>query len=171
MAVFQPGEETAQGRAGNDRDGLAKRFPYPTSCLASMSWSGRRHPCRKRRADHVRGRQPADPPVRAWRAWIDAAGQHRSRRHGRFNVLRLQTIVSREVAAADAAVLTVGVLQAGTKENVIPDDAIIKLNVRTFDAGVRKQVLDAIERIVNAEVRRPRAPLASQRSRRSTAIR
>lgn len=41
-------------------------------------------------------------------------------------VLRLQTIVSREVAAADAAVLTVGVLQAGTKENVIPDDAVIK---------------------------------------------
>ena len=41
-------------------------------------------------------------------------------------VLRLQTIVSREIAAAEAAVLTVGVLQAGTKENVIPDEAIIK---------------------------------------------
>src|SRR3546814_20475850 len=51
-------------------------------------------------------------------------------------VLRLQTIVSREVAATDAAVLTVGVLQAGTKENVIPDEAVIKLNLRTFDAGV-----------------------------------
>jgi metal-dependent amidase/aminoacylase/carboxypeptidase family protein len=50
-------------------------------------------------------------------------------------VMRLQTIVSREVAAAEAAVVTVGVLQAGTKENVIPDEAIIKLNVRTFDAG------------------------------------
>jgi metal-dependent amidase/aminoacylase/carboxypeptidase family protein len=44
-------------------------------------------------------------------------------------VLRLQTIVSREVAATDAAVVTVGVLQAGTKENVIPDEAIIKLNI------------------------------------------
>jgi hippurate hydrolase len=66
-------------------------------------------------------------------------------------VLRLQTIVSREVAANDAAVVTVGVLQAGTKENVIPDEAVIKLNVRTFDAGVRKHVLAAIERIVNAE--------------------
>jgi len=66
-------------------------------------------------------------------------------------VLRLQTIVSREVAATESAVLTVGVLQAGTKENVIPDDAIIKLNVRTFDAGVRTRVLAAIERIVNAE--------------------
>ncbi len=65
-------------------------------------------------------------------------------------VLRLQTIVSREIAATDAAVLTVGALQAGTKENVIPDEATIKLNVRTFDEGVRKSVLDAIERMVNA---------------------
>jgi metal-dependent amidase/aminoacylase/carboxypeptidase family protein len=38
-------------------------------------------------------------------------------------VMRLQTIVSREVAAAEAAVVTVGALQAGTKENVIPDEA------------------------------------------------
>jgi hippurate hydrolase len=73
-------------------------------------------------------------------------------------VLRLQTIVSREVAAAEAAVITVGVLQAGTKENVIPDEAIIKLNVRTFDAGVRKRVLEAIERIVNAEAAASGAP-------------
>src|SRR6476469_2935222 len=66
-------------------------------------------------------------------------------------VLRLQTIVSREVGANEAAVVTIGVLQAGSKENVIPDEAIIKLNVRTFDEGVRKRVLAAIERIVNAE--------------------
>jgi hippurate hydrolase len=72
--------------------------------------------------------------------------------------MRLQTIVSREVAAAEAAVVTIGVLQAGTKENVIPDDAIIKLNVRTFDAAVRKRVLSAIERIVNAEAEASGAP-------------
>jgi twitching motility protein PilT len=46
--------------------------------------------------------------------------------------------------------VTVGALQAGTKENVIPDEALIKLNVRTFDEGVRKRVLASIERIVNA---------------------
>ena len=73
-------------------------------------------------------------------------------------VMRLQTIVSREIAAAEAAVVTVGVLQAGTKENVIPDEAIIKLNVRTFDAGVRTRVLAAIERIVNAEAAASGAP-------------
>ena len=51
-----------------------------------------------------------------------------------------------------------GSLQAGTKENVIPDEAIIKLNVRTFDAAVRKRVLSAIERIVNAEAAASGAP-------------
>ena len=55
-------------------------------------------------------------------------------------------------------VVTVGALQAGTKENVIPDDAVIKLNVRTFDDAVRKRVLDAIERIVNAESQASGAP-------------
>src|SRR4051794_20879612 len=63
-----------------------------------------------------------------------------------------------EVAANEAAVLTIGVLQAGTKANVIPDEAIIKLNVRTFDEGVRKRVLAAIERIVNAEAAASGAP-------------
>ena len=94
-------------------------------------------------------------------------------------VLRLQTIVSREVAPSDAAVVTVGALQAGTKENVIPDEAVIKLNVRTFDEDVRKHVLDAIERIVNAEAAglrrakaagdhraRPLRPRAQRRGRR-----
>jgi len=73
-------------------------------------------------------------------------------------VMRLQGIVSRELAAAEAAVVTVGSMQAGTKENVIPQEAIIKLNVRTFDEGVRRRVLAAIERIVNAEAAASGAP-------------
>lgn len=73
-------------------------------------------------------------------------------------VMRLQTIVSREIAAAESAVVTVGSLQAGAKENVIPDEAVIKVNVRTFDEGVRKRVLAAIERIVNAEATASGAP-------------
>src|SRR6185437_9405414 len=73
-------------------------------------------------------------------------------------VLRLQTIVSREVAPTEAAVVTVGALQAGTKENVIPDEATIKLNVRTFDERVRKRVLAAIKRVVTAEAQASGAP-------------
>lgn len=66
-------------------------------------------------------------------------------------VLRLQTIVSREVAGGDTAVLTVGTLHAGTKVNIIPDSAELQVNVRTFDDKVRTRVLAAIERIVKAE--------------------
>src|SRR5207253_3544800 len=73
-------------------------------------------------------------------------------------VMRLQTIVSREVGAGDSVVVTIGALQAGTKENVIPDEALIKLNVRTFDEGVRKRVLAAIERIAKAEAAASGAP-------------
>jgi hypothetical protein len=75
-------------------------------------------------------------------------------------VMRLQTIVSRELAAAEAAVVTVGSLQAGTKENVIPEEAVIKLNVRSFDEGVRKRVLAAISGSSRPRPR-PRAPPAA----------
>src|SRR5260370_38944949 len=73
-------------------------------------------------------------------------------------VMRLHTIVTREVSPPDCAVVTIGVLQAGTKENVIPDEALIKLNVRTFDEGVRRRVLAAIERIATAEAAASGAP-------------
>jgi hippurate hydrolase len=66
-------------------------------------------------------------------------------------VVRLQSIVSREVAPSETAVLTVGSIQAGTKSNVIPDQAVLQLNVRTYDEGTRSIILKAIERIVRAE--------------------
>jgi len=75
-------------------------------------------------------------------------------------VMRLQTIVSREVAAGDAAVVTVGTVQAGTKENIIPEDAYLGVNVRYFDDAVRSRVLAAIERIVQGEAAAAGAPEA-----------
>jgi hippurate hydrolase len=66
-------------------------------------------------------------------------------------VLRLQTIVSREVAGGDTAVVTVGTLHAGTKVNIIPDTAVLELNIRTYDPEVRERVLAAVERIIKAE--------------------
>ena len=66
-------------------------------------------------------------------------------------VVRLQTVVSREVAPGETAVLTVGSIQAGTKSNVIPDRASLQLNVRTFSDSTRDTILDAIRRIVRAE--------------------
>ena len=66
--------------------------------------------------------------------------------------------MSREIAAFEPAVVTIGSLQAGTKGNVIPDEAVLKINVRSFDDGVRARVLAAIKRIVTAEATASGAP-------------
>lgn len=159
MAVFQPGEETAQGAQAMIDDGLLQRFPVPEIVLGQHVMVGP--------AGVVAGSAgPITSAADSLQIRLFGRGAHGSMPQASIDpvvmaasvVLRLQTIVSREIAATDAAVITVGVLQAGTKENVIPDEAIIKLNVRTFDAGVRKHVLAAIERIVNAEAEASGAP-------------
>lgn len=152
MPVFQPAEETAEGAQAMIDDGLFQRFPKPTFVLGQHVMVG------------PSGVLSLRPGV------VTSAGDSRQIRmfgrgaHGSMpqasidpvvmaaaTVLRLQTIVSREVAPTDAVVVTIGALQTGAKENVIPDQAIIKLNVRTFDEGVRDRVLAAITRIVHAE--------------------
>ncbi|MGB3583847.1 MAG: M20 family metallopeptidase [Roseiarcus sp.] len=159
MAVFQPGEETAQGAQAMINDGLLKRFPIPDVVLGQHVMVG---PA----GTIAGGAGPITSAADSLQIRLFGRGAHGSMPQASIDpvvmaasvVLRLQTIVSREVTANDAAVVTVGVLQAGTKENVIPDEAVIKLNVRTFDAGVRKHVLAAIERIVNAEAEASGAP-------------
>ncbi len=159
MAVFQPAEETGEGARAMIDDGLFNRFPKPDVILGQHVMVGTSGVLSSRsgvvtsagdslqiqlfgRGAHGSMPQASIDPV------VMAAA----------TVLRLQTIVSREIAATDSAVVTVGSLQAGTKENVIPDEAVIKLNVRTFDEGIRKRVLAAIERIVNAEAAASGAP-------------
>jgi hippurate hydrolase len=66
-------------------------------------------------------------------------------------VVRLQTVISRETAPGETAVLTVGSIAAGTKSNVISDHAVLQLNVRTYSDAVRTAILDAIHRIVVGE--------------------
>ena len=73
-------------------------------------------------------------------------------------VMRLQGIVSREIAGNDTAVVTVGALRAGTKENIIPDEAELLISVRSYDDAVRAKTLAAIERIVRAEAAASGAP-------------
>jgi len=62
-------------------------------------------------------------------------------------VIQYQTIISRNIAAQDAAVLTVGAFQAGSVNNVIPPSAILKLNLRWFNERTRNILLDGIKRI------------------------
>ncbi len=152
MAVFQPAEETAAGAQAMIDDGLFRRFPKPDVVLgqhvmtAPAGVLGSRTGVITSAGDSLQIR-------------LFGRGAHGSMPQSSIDpvvmaaatVMRLQTVVSREVAPTDAAVVTIGALQAGTKENVIPDEALLKLNVRTFDEDVRKRVLAAIERIVKAE--------------------
>jgi amidohydrolase len=159
MAVFQPGEETAQGAQAMIDDNLFKRFAKPDVVLGQHVMS--------LPSGHLDWRTGVvTSAADSLQIRLFGRGAHGSMPEASIDpvvmaastVMRLQTIVSREVAPTDAAVVTIGVLQAGTKENVIPDEAVIKLNVRTFDEGVRKHVLAAIERIVNAEAAAAGAP-------------
>src|SRR5262249_8837056 len=73
-------------------------------------------------------------------------------------VLALQTIASREVMPGELAIVTVGYIHAGTKNNIIPDTAELGLTVRTYKTDIRKQVLAAIARITKAEAQAAGAP-------------
>ena len=66
-------------------------------------------------------------------------------------VLRLQTIVSRETKPGEFAFLTVGSSVAGSKSNIIPDRAVLLINLRTYDMAVRQRMIDSIERMTRAE--------------------
>jgi amidohydrolase len=159
MLVFQPAEETGRGAQAMVDAGLITRFPKPDVILGQHVMVGPAGSIGSRAgvitsaADSLqirmfgRGAHGSMPQASIDPVVMAAA-----------TVLRLQAIVSRELAASEAAVVTVGSLQAGDKENVIPDEAVIKLNVRTFDADVRARVLAAITRIVNAEAAASGAP-------------
>jgi amidohydrolase len=159
LAVFQPAEETAQGAQAMIDAGLFDRFPKPEVIFGQHVM-----PAPAGRIAYRPGTTQAAADSLEVRLF--GRGAHGSMPESSVDpvvmaaatVLRLQTIVSRELAAATAAVVTVGALQAGTKDNVIPDDALLKINVRTFDESIRSHVLAAIERIVNAEATASDAP-------------
>ena len=159
MAVFQPGEETAQGARAMIADGMVKRFPKPDVTLGQ----------------HVMPFKAGEIGWRvgtmlsagdSWEVTLFGRGAHGSMPQKSIDpvvmaastVMRLQTVVSREVAMTDAAVVSVGTLRAGMNENVIPDHALLRLNVRTFREEVRARVLAAIRRILAAEAAASGAP-------------
>ena len=159
IAVFQPAEETGEGARAMVEDGIVKRFPKPAIVLGQhvmpmpagqigtrpgllLSMSDTLEVTLFGRGGH--GSSPAstiDPVVMA------AA-----------SIMRLQTIVSREIGMTDSAVVTVGAMQAGSSGNIIPGEAVIRLNIRALDDRVRETVLSAIKRIVNAEAAASGAP-------------
>ncbi|MFU8839167.1 MAG: amidohydrolase [Nitriliruptoraceae bacterium] len=159
VVVLQPAEELGAGARAMVDDGLYDRVPRPDVVLGQ----------------HV---APLPAGVLGLRGGVAFAasdtltvtlhgqGAHASRPENAVDpivlaaavVLRLQTIVARELPATEPAVVTVGSLHAGTVPNVIPDRATLGLSVRTFDPGVRARVLAAIERIVRGEAAAAGAP-------------
>jgi amidohydrolase len=153
MLIGQPAEETISGAKKMIEDGLFTRFPKPAVGVAL----------------HVGNILPAgqvgitpgiyNTNADSLRITIYGKGGHGAAPHTAIDpiviaartILALQTIVSREVTPGEMAVVTVGYIRAGTKNNIIPDHAELGLTVRTYKADARRQVLAAIARITNAE--------------------
>ena len=160
MLIGQPAEETIGGADGMIRDGLFTRFPKPDVAVAL----------------HVGNELPAGmvavtPGIYNTNSdsvhiTIYGKGGHGAMPQTTVDpiviaartILSLQTIVSREVKPGEMAVVTVGYIRAGTKNNIIPDQAEMGLTVRTFEPDVRRQILAAITRITKAEAAAAGAP-------------
>jgi amidohydrolase len=152
LLVVQPAEELGAGaRAMLDED-LYQRFGTPDVCLgqhaapAPAGWVLHRAGPMMAASDaveivlHGRGGHGSAPQNTVDPAVLAAS-----------TVMRLQTIVSREIDPAETAVVTVGRLHVGTKENIIADHAELGLSIRTFQPHVRAKVIEAITRIVEGE--------------------
>ncbi|MEV7153522.1 amidohydrolase [Streptomyces misionensis] len=152
LVVGQPAEETGQGAQRMLADGLYERFGRPDVLLGQHAAPG------------PAGLYPHAPGLIMSAATdvdivVYGKGGHGSRPEATVDpvvtaaylVTRLQTVVSREVAAGESAVLTVGRIEAGTRHNIIPGEARIALNLRTQSEAVRQRMLAAIRRIAQGE--------------------
>jgi amidohydrolase len=152
LVLGQPAEETGEGAAAMVKDGLYERFPRPDVLLAQHAAPG------------PAGLYAHSPGLIMSAATdvdivVHGVGGHGSRPEATVDpvvtaayiVTRLQSVVSREIAARESAVLTVGRIEAGTRHNIIPSEARISLNLRTQSAEVRERMLAAIRRIAAGE--------------------
>ncbi|HVH87786.1 MAG TPA: amidohydrolase [Terriglobales bacterium] len=164
MMIAQPAEEVVKGARAMLADGLYTRFPKPDFALAIHDDSGL--PAGEvgftpgyalANSDSIditvfgkggHGAQPqstVDPIVIAARI-----------------VSGLQTLVSRQNNPLDPVVVTVGQIHGGTKNNIIPDQVMLGLSVRTYKKEVRERVLQGIERVAKAEAELAGAPRAPE---------
>ena len=159
ITLFQPAEETGDGAQGMVDDGLLDDIPTPDVALAQHVLPGI--------AGTVGTRSgPALSAADSIKITVYGRGGHGSMPQNTIDpvvlaamiIVRLQTVVSREIAPSQTAVLTVGSCQAGTKSNIIPDHAILQLNMRTYAQQTRTRMLAAIRRIVTAECQASGSP-------------
>ncbi|MBE7323885.1 amidohydrolase [Nocardioides sp. Y6] len=159
VVVFQPAEELGAGAQAMVDDGLFDRFPVPDVVLGQH--------VAPLPAGKIAGHAgPAYAASDSLRVRLVGRGAHGSMPQNAIDpvvmaadtVMRLQTIVSREISGTDVAVLTVGSLHAGDAANVIPREAELQLNLRTYDPAVRDHILGSIERIVRGAATTAGAP-------------
>lgn len=159
VALFQPAEEVADGARGMVEDGLDKLIPRPDIALGQ-------HVLPMRAGQVATNSGPTLAAADSMRITVHGRGAHGSMPQSAIDpvvlaamiVVRLQTVVAREIAPGEPTVLTVGSIQAGTKSNIIPEHAEIQLNIRTYSEQTRTAVLEAIERIVIAECQASNSP-------------
>ena len=159
LVVFQPAEELARGAQDMIDDGLFLRFPAPRIVLGQHVG-----PLPAGVIGHASG--PVMAASDSAQAILYGQGGHGSRPEAAIDpvlmaahvVTRLQGIVARLVPPAESAVVTIGKLHAGTKDNIIPDTAELGINLRTYSPAVRDLVRAAIERIIGAEATASAAP-------------
>lgn len=152
LLVVQPAEEIGAGADAMVDDDLFARFGTPDVALgqhlapAPAGWVLTRS-------------GPVMAASDALRVVMHGRGGHGSSPQNTVDpvvmaastIMKLQTVVSRTVAPTDTAVVTVGSVHAGTKENIIASSAELALNIRTFVPAVRGRVLAAVQRIIAGE--------------------
>lgn len=152
VVVIQPAEEYGAGARAMLDDGVLDRFPRPDIVLGQHVTP---------LPAGVIGVRPG-PQMSAsdgLQVVLHGRGGHGSRPHSTIDpivmaaatIMRLQTVVSREVDPHELAVVTVGAIHAGTKNNIIPADATMQLSLRYPDEQLRAKVLERVERVVRAE--------------------
>ncbi|WFR83977.1 amidohydrolase [Arthrobacter sp. Y-9] len=159
VTVFQPAEEAGGGAAEMLRDGFLDRFPRPDVVLGQHV-----APIPAGFIGLTPG--PAMAAADSLSITLHGVGGHGSRPEATVdpvylaaNVInRLQGVVSREISALDTAVVTVGQVHAGTKNNIIPDKATLGLTVRSYREEVRSKVLESVERVAKAEAQASASP-------------
>jgi hippurate hydrolase len=160
MLIGQPAEEVVKGARAMLNDGLYTRFPKPTYALAMHDDSG----LPAGTVGYTPGFALANSD--SIDLTVYGKGGHGAAPNTTVDpvviasriVLALQTIVSREKDPLEPAVVTVGQIHGGTKNNIIPDHVVLGLSVRTYKAEVRDQVLKAIERVAKGEAEAAGAP-------------
>ena len=151
--VGQPAEETVKGAVAMLKEGLYTRFPKPDFAIAVHDSSG----IAAGKIGYVSGFALANSD--AVEVTIFGRGGHGSAPQVAIDpiviaartILAWQTLVSRENSPFDPAVVTVGSIHAGTRSNIIPEEAHLQLTVRSYKDEVRQRLIDGIARIAKAE--------------------